>query len=177
MLVNDYRLFSSHSFNLVTFNLKQFFDTLTSISLDDFYNKLFNFNYDFPNHDLLNIMSLYGYILSIEIIIVLCVLFVHSSILDSDSSELAHDSSFEDVYYLFDNYCDGFIVECYLSVHNNVSIGIGHNIESFLDFFFLVIPTSIILYILIPSLGLLYNKEFLIDYTTFSFVIDIVGHQ
>lgn len=177
MLVNDYRLFSAYSFKNKFYKLEKFIDSFYTFSIDDFYNKLFNFNYDFPNHDLLNIMSLYSYILSIEIIIVLCVFFVHSSILDSDKIEFTSHSSISNGLFVFDDYSYNISLDIYLSIHNNVSLGIGHHIESFLDFFFLVIPTAIILYILIPSLGLLYNKEFVIDYSTFSFVIDVIGHQ
>jgi heme/copper-type cytochrome/quinol oxidase subunit 2 len=56
-------------------------------------------------------------------------------------------------------------------------MGIPSKLESYLDFFFLVLPTLIVLYILIPSLGLLYNKEFELDNLTYSFSIEVVGHQ
>lgn len=177
MLVNDNRFFSYHSYDIVKRKYNNIINKLETFSIEDFYLKFFNFNYDFPNHDLLNIMSLYSYILAIEILIVLCVFFVHSSILDSDVNELITDSYLEDGYVILDDYSSELYFEAYLSLHNNVSLGIGHNVESFLDFFFLVVPTAIIIYILIPSLGLLYNKEFTIDYSLFSFVIDIVGHQ
>lgn len=122
-------------------------------------------------------MSLYGYILSIEIIIVICVLFVHTSIVTTDEFDITHGSHNLQVSYIDDEGLICFRTESTQFVHSNVSFGIGHNVESFLDFFFLVIPTAIIIYILIPSLGLLYNKEFLLDYATYSFVIDVVGHQ
>lgn len=151
-------------------------DLLAGNSID-VYNRLFNFNYDFPNHDLLNITSLYSYILSIELLIVLCVLFVHSAVLSTDSDEFINNTTMQSGHYSIDLFTSKFELDTYLSVHHNVSLGIGHSIESFLDFFFLVIPTSIIIYILVPSLGLLYNKEFLIDYSSYSFIIDVIGHQ
>lgn len=122
-------------------------------------------------------MSLYSYIMSIELIIVICVFFVHSSVLESDTYTFIHDSVLEDSNYIFDSFTDSIEMSVYLSIHHSVSLGIGHHIESILDFFFLVIPTVIIIYILIPSLGLLYNKEFILDYSMFSFIIDIIGHQ
>ena len=56
-------------------------------------------------------------------------------------------------------------------------IGIGHRVEAFLDNFFLVIPTLIIIYILTPSLGLLYNGENYLETLNYSFTLDIVSHQ
>jgi hypothetical protein len=47
--------------------------------------------------------------------------------------------------------------------------------ESFLDIFFLILPTSIIIYLLVPTLGYLYNNEIVGLQTAFT--INIIGHQ
>lgn len=181
MLLFNHGTFSSSSFSISIFSVLDYVNNMINAlkkgSSIDLYNRLFNFNYDFPNTNLLNISSLYGYILSIEILIVLCVLFVHSSVINTDTDEFINDSTLQTGEYHVDFFTNSISLDAYLSVHHNVSLGIGHSIESFLDFFFLVLPTSIIIYILVPSLGLLYNKEFLMDYSSYSFIIDIIGHQ
>jgi hypothetical protein len=50
-----------------------------------------------------------------------------------------------------------------------------HQMESFLDVFFLILPTSIIIYLLVPTLGYLYNNE--ISGLQTAFTINIIGHQ
>jgi cytochrome c oxidase subunit 2 len=48
--------------------------------------------------------------------------------------------------------------------------------ESFIDIFFLLFPTAVILFILIPSLGFLYTEEMNSD-SNFSMTITVTGHQ
>lgn len=49
--------------------------------------------------------------------------------------------------------------------------------ENFLDIFFIIFPTVIILYILIPSVGFLYNSEYIIETTNYTFTLNVVAHQ
>jgi heme/copper-type cytochrome/quinol oxidase subunit 2 len=49
--------------------------------------------------------------------------------------------------------------------------------ESLLDICFLVFPTLVVIFILIPTLGFLYNNEYQIEHLTTAFSIDVVGHQ
>jgi len=83
-------------------------------------------------------MSLYGYILSIEIIIVVCVLFVHASVINSDVEDRMYSSYALRSYPFSIANTNGTIIlfDSNHFTHNNVSFGIGHQIESFLDFFF-----------------------------------------
>jgi hypothetical protein len=120
---------------------------------------------------------LYSYILSIELLIVICVLFIHTSVISDDSIELSNYSHHEQGYFIIDNAFYAMRLSMVSNSNTNTAIGIGHQLESFLDFFFLVIPTSIIVYILVPSLGLLYNKEFELDYSDTSFTVDVIAHQ
>lgn len=49
--------------------------------------------------------------------------------------------------------------------------------ESFLDIFFLIFPTLVIIYILVPTLGFLYASDFNIDTSNFTLTLSVVGHQ
>lgn len=49
--------------------------------------------------------------------------------------------------------------------------------EAYLDIAFLMFPTSIIFYIVIPTLGFLYNKDLNVESMLSSFSIDVIGHQ
>lgn len=49
--------------------------------------------------------------------------------------------------------------------------------ESLLDICFLVFPTIVVIFVLIPTLGFLYNHEYNIDHLSTAMSIDIVGHQ
>lgn len=49
--------------------------------------------------------------------------------------------------------------------------------ESLLDICFLVFPTIVVVFILIPTLGFLYNHEYNIEHLSTAMSIDIVGHQ
>lgn len=157
--------------------LRSVFTTMLDFFTSNLYTKLFTFSFSFANTNLLNITNLYSYILSIEILIVVCVLFVHSSIIKDDSSEISQYNSSEEGYFLIDSLYNALQFQIVISSNANTSIGIGHKLESFLDFFFLVIPTSIIIYILIPSLGLLYNTEYDSDYSNSIMTVDIIAHQ
>lgn len=164
---------TTNRFNFQLIVLRDYLDSFCN----NIYTKLFNFNYVHSNHDLLNITSLYSYILSIEILIVICVLFIHSSVIGDDMVEITEHNRSENGYYIVNDAFSILHLQMLVSSNTNTAIGIGHELESFLDFFFLVIPTSIIIYILVPSLGLLYNKEFELDYSDTSFTVDIIAHQ
>jgi heme/copper-type cytochrome/quinol oxidase subunit 2 len=49
--------------------------------------------------------------------------------------------------------------------------------ESFLDICFLVLPTTVVVMILVPTLGFLYNNDNDLDYFLSSFSIDVTGSQ
>lgn len=49
--------------------------------------------------------------------------------------------------------------------------------ESLLDICFLVFPTIVVVLILLPTLGFLYNHEYNFDHISTSMSIDVVGHQ
>lgn len=51
------------------------------------------------------------------------------------------------------------------------------NHEITLDCFFLLIPTTIIIYLLGPTLGLIYQSEFNIDLYEYAITFNITGHQ
>ncbi len=51
------------------------------------------------------------------------------------------------------------------------------SVESCLDSFFLVFPSTIIFYIIIPTLGFLYNKDINLESFDISFSVDIIGRQ
>ena len=170
---------------------------------------LFNFNYEFPNSDLLNITNLYLYIILIEICILIPIVYIIYFLLEPDNffyaffKKKSKKTVSEIVYGTFSAISKNIgpfapylrirIAEDRWETHNRhpsiydasrvepilptISIGIGKKLESFLDFFFLILPTILILAILIPSLGLLYNNEFELDNLKYSFIIDVIGHQ
>lgn len=49
--------------------------------------------------------------------------------------------------------------------------------ESMLDICFLVFPTIVVLFILLPTLGFLYNHEFFTEHISTAMSIDVIGHQ
>ena len=49
--------------------------------------------------------------------------------------------------------------------------------ESLLDICFLVFPTVVVIFILVPTLGFLYNNEFNLEHVSTAMSIDVVGHQ
>lgn len=49
--------------------------------------------------------------------------------------------------------------------------------ESLLDICFLVFPTIVVILILIPTLGFLYNNEYNVEHVSTAMSIDVVGHQ
>ena len=49
--------------------------------------------------------------------------------------------------------------------------------EAVMDLAFLLFPTAVIFYIVIPTLGFLYNKDINLESLNSSFSIDIIGHQ
>jgi heme/copper-type cytochrome/quinol oxidase subunit 2 len=53
----------------------------------------------------------------------------------------------------------------------------SQQMESFLDVFFVIIPTLIVAAILVLSLSFLYRNEFSLDTSRTDFSIDVIGHQ
>lgn len=49
--------------------------------------------------------------------------------------------------------------------------------EAYLDFAFIIFPTIIVAYIIVPTLGFLYNKDINVENSLTSFSIHVVGHQ
>lgn len=49
--------------------------------------------------------------------------------------------------------------------------------ESILDICFLVFPTLAVMWILVPTLGFLYNTEFFLEHVNTAMSIDVIGHQ
>jgi hypothetical protein len=49
--------------------------------------------------------------------------------------------------------------------------------ESMLDVCFLVFPTIVVILILVPTLGFLYNHEYFLEHVSTAMSIDVVGHQ
>lgn len=150
--------------------------------LISFYNTLldycfsfFDFSFLLESFSITNLESLYTYILFIEIIIFYLVIKISNSI---RTSFIWSNYAFPFFCIIFNNRLLKFIIT---KLHNFVtfpfSVGISTRIESFLDIFFLIIPSVIIIYILIPSLGLLYNGENYLETLNYSFTLDVVGHQ
>jgi hypothetical protein len=50
-------------------------------------------------------------------------------------------------------------------------------LEASLDGVFLLFPTALVLYMVVPTLGFLYNKDLNLDSLLTDFAIDITGHQ
>ena len=49
-------------------------------------------------------------------------------------------------------------------------------LAKFLDVFFIIVPTVIILYILILSVDFLYNTEYIIENTYYTLTLNVVAH-
>ena len=117
--------------------------------IDDIHSKIHAFNmllFGLPaNSQMLSIVLLYEEIFIIGLVIVYIITEVLSSTID-------------EFKYTVNMYPFHFSPE----------------MESFLDVFFLLFPSSVILYILIPTLGLLFNGE---DKDPFAFSLSIIGHQ
>lgn len=69
-----------------------------------------------------------------------------------------------------------FETEAYFDFHN-VPVYFTSEEESFLDSLFLIMPTIMVLFILIPTLGFLYNTDLDIEQISPAFGIDVIGHQ
>lgn len=186
--LDPYRSIYNQNNDYIFLNLMEYFDFFPSSkkvnsfkyggNSADLLHEFIVLDFEYPNADLLNISTLYSHILCIEICIVLCVLITHFLILESDKFEL---KSYDPIEFFSAAVLRwyNFGVQYYIRRPDFSfnSIGIGHELESFLDFFFLILPTLIIIYILIPSLGLLYNNELEFDSSDYSFSIEVVGHQ
>lgn len=60
---------------------------------------------------------------------------------------------------------------------SNFSYNYSSKLEGMLDIAFILFPTFIIIYVLIPSLGFLYHTEDSLEHLFYSFTLDVIGHQ
>lgn len=67
-----------------------------------------------------------------------------------------------------------YIIDVYNAENNPFPRHFEKTVESTLDVLFVVFPTGIIIYLLIPSLGFIFNNETAVE-TVFD--LDVVGHQ
>jgi heme/copper-type cytochrome/quinol oxidase subunit 2 len=67
-----------------------------------------------------------------------------------------------------------YIIDVYNAENNPFPRHFEKTVESTLDVLFVVFPTGVIIYLLIPSLGFIFNNETSVD-TVFD--LDVVGHQ
>jgi heme/copper-type cytochrome/quinol oxidase subunit 2 len=67
-----------------------------------------------------------------------------------------------------------YIIDVYNAESNPFPRHFEKSIESTLDVLFVIFPTAIIIYLLIPSLGFIFNNETAVE-TVFD--LDIIGHQ
>jgi len=104
------------------------------------------------------LVVLYSDILGICLLILVCVTILLSYILDSFSFKLSSEDFDEGYFYKFPN-------------------EFTKKAESLLDIFFLFLPTLIIVYILIPTIGFIYSSNLNNEKIATSFTIDIIGNQ
>lgn len=69
------------------------------------------------------------------------------------------------------------IIDEYKFTNNPYPFHFSPEMEAFLDVFFLLFPSSVILYILMPTLGFLYNGDLLNEASHIAFSVSIIGHQ
>ena len=80
----------------------------------------------------------------------------------------------------------GFLI-CIIVIDNILSIissrmilqavNFASRIESFIDLVFLLLPSSIVVFILVPTIGFLYSNEYNLDMLNYSLVLEVTGHQ
>jgi cytochrome c oxidase subunit 2 len=63
------------------------------------------------------------------------------------------------------------------TLFNMIPIKYSSKGESTMDLAFLLFPTAVIFYIVVPTLGFLYNKDLNVEAMNSSFTIDVIGHQ
>ena len=63
------------------------------------------------------------------------------------------------------------------TIFNLLPIKYSLKSEALMDLAFLLFPTAVIFYIVVPTLGFLYNKDINIEAMSSSFTIDVIGHQ
>jgi hypothetical protein len=73
--------------------------------------------------------------------------------------------------------CIAVLISFYNYNNTVFSISFSKRMISMLELVFLVVPTILIGYLLIPSIGFLYSTEFSIESLEYSFSVDITGHQ
>jgi heme/copper-type cytochrome/quinol oxidase subunit 2 len=68
------------------------------------------------------------------------------------------------------------IIDEFSSDYKRMPSNFTSEVESFLDIFFLLFPTAVIIYILIPTLGFIYSEDLTAD-SSYAITITVVGHQ
>jgi cytochrome c oxidase subunit II len=111
------------------------------------------------NDTMYGLVVLYSDILGICLLILVCVTILLSYILDSFSFKSPSEEEEEEEY--FHKFPNEFTRKA----------------ESLLDIFFLFLPTLIIVYILIPTIGFIYSSNLNNEKIATSFTIDIIGNQ
>jgi heme/copper-type cytochrome/quinol oxidase subunit 2 len=111
------------------------------------------------NDTMYGLVVLYSDILGICLLILVCVTILLSYILDSFSFKSPSEEEEEEEY--FHKFPNEFTRKA----------------ESLLDIFFLFLPTLIIVYILIPTIGFIYSSNLFNEKIATSFTIDIIGNQ
>jgi len=79
------------------------------------------------------------------------------------------------VLILIDTIVD--VIDRYSYEKNLNAYSFSKRMESFLDLFFLLLPTFIVIIILVPSLGFLYMNEYAVDLFESTMTVDVIGHQ
>jgi len=119
------------------------------------------------------ISSLYAEVILLCYLIVLLVMDI---LLNIERHFTTHYSFNEDLFSEEDS-SNLHTDELPINSYNYLPIRYSPKTEAYLDIAFLLFPTIIIFYIVIPTLGFLYNKEVNVDSSLSAFTIDVVGHQ
>lgn len=119
------------------------------------------------NDTMYSLIVLYSDILGICLLILVSVTILLSYILDSFRVKEHKVSDFWESVRLNEN------VNKYFHMPNEFD----RKTESLLDVFFLFLPTLIIVYILIPTIGFIYSTNLNNEKIATSFTIDIIGNQ
>ena len=143
-----------------------FYQTLVS----NFFNSITSIDTTFNGNEIADaISSLYNEIILLCLVIVVLVLGILTFIERNHSSYYGFLESLT-----FSTFGSSFSKKLKF---NFSSVRFTSKAEGYLDLAFLLFPSSIIFYIIVPTLGFLYNKDINVDSTLSSFSVDIVGHQ
>ena len=138
-------------------------------------------NFVTPGNDVMSaILSLmietviYGLVIIIFVTMLLC------SCVTFFSADCAAKTEEYDTYIDIDNYVkkdDSEQLLADVSTRRRFPTYFTKRAESMLDICFLVFPTLAVMWILVPTLGFLYNTEFFLEHVNTAMSIDVIGHQ